>query len=75
MSYYHSDQKGYIRDKYENYKDAAEVQKAVSNGDLKMYSRRRIPYAEKSLPCCHGLAGNGYFAKRMNPILGIFLRL
>lgn len=44
MSYYHSDEKGYIRDKYDNYKDAAEVKKAVRNGDLRPYSNGKYVY-------------------------------
>lgn len=44
MSYYHSDEKGYTRDKYDNYKDVAEVEKAVSNGDLKPYLNEKYVY-------------------------------
>ena len=44
MPYYHNDEKGYTRDKYDNYKDAAEVEKAVRNGDLKPYSNGKYVY-------------------------------
>lgn len=48
MSYYHNDEKGYIRDKYDNYKDAEEVEKAVRNGDLKLYSNGKYVYDPKT---------------------------
>lgn len=44
MSYYHTDEKGYTKDKHENYKDSSEVDRAVENGDLKRYGNGKYAY-------------------------------
>ena len=44
MAYYHNDEKGYKKDKYENYADESEVKKAVANGDLKTFNNGKFAY-------------------------------
>ncbi len=48
MAYYHKDEKGYERDKYDNYKDSTEVDKAVRNGDLKRFNNDKFVYDPKT---------------------------
>lgn len=44
MGYYHTDERGYVKDKYGNFKDSAEVAKAVRNGDLRYYNNGKYAY-------------------------------
>ena len=48
MSFFHRDEKGYTKDKYDNYKNAAEVDKAVENGDLSRYGNGKYAYDRKT---------------------------
>ncbi len=48
MSFYHRDEKGYTRDKYNNYKDRSEVDKAVDAGDLKRFGNGKFVYDRKT---------------------------
>ena len=44
MAFYHEDEKGYQRDKYENYASKEEVDKAVANGDLRRFNNDKFVY-------------------------------
>ena len=44
MSFWHQDEHGHTRDKYDNYKDAAEVRQAVKDGVLKYYDCEKKAY-------------------------------
>ena len=44
MSFYHQDENGHVKDKYDNYKDSGEVQRAVNDGVLKYYDCDRKAY-------------------------------
>ena len=48
MSFFHQDGNGHIRDKYDNYKDAEEVRKAVEDGVLKYYDCDEKAYNPKT---------------------------
>ena len=39
MGYYHTDERGYVKDKYGNFKDSAEVAKAV----IRSIASRELP--------------------------------
>ncbi len=48
MSYYHNDEKGYVKDKYGNFKNSSEVDKAVNLGDLKRFANGKFVYDPKT---------------------------
>ena len=48
MSYYHTDELGYERDKHGNFKNAEEVKKAVENKDLKFFNNGKFAYDPKT---------------------------